>query len=194
MTSAVYVIVNVSSGRKYVGSTKDVERRFKDHVTLLSRGLHHCRHLQRAWDIHGKDYFEFKLVEIVDVDRLTEREQFHLSAASLVYNASRFVVRPMLGRKMSDETKAKLRACNIGRKHSVQTKQRMSAARKGHATSEVTRTKIGARSYVGQNVGHRHTLESRAKMSVARKGCVFSEQHKAALRAAKARQWGQSTK
>ena len=69
------------------------------------------------------------------------------------------------GRKLSDETLAKLR----GRKRSPETRARLSAALLGHKHSSETLAKI-----LQSRIGFRHTPEARAKMSATRAGKSWS--------------------
>lgn len=55
----VYEIVHVPSGRRYVGASKDLQTRFRQHRTDLRRGIHHCKALQDAWSGADEGCFEF---------------------------------------------------------------------------------------------------------------------------------------
>lgn len=59
----VYCIECISTGRKYYGSSMNVEKRLKQHRTDLIKQKHHNIQLQRAVDKHGLDDFKFYLVE-----------------------------------------------------------------------------------------------------------------------------------
>ena len=49
------VVYKLIIGNKYyIGSTKDLKDRMKDHVGQLRRGVHYCKHLQRSFNKHGK--------------------------------------------------------------------------------------------------------------------------------------------
>lgn len=63
----------------YVGSTKCLEKRKKDHLWELRRGTHHCIHLQRAWNKHSETAFEFWVIEQPSVAELHGREQLYLN-------------------------------------------------------------------------------------------------------------------
>jgi group I intron endonuclease len=76
----------------YVGSSKDIHRRWKEHVRELNKGIHHSPHLQRAWDKYGRSDFVFEIVEIVsEKNLLLLVEQRYLDIAkteSVCYNVS----------------------------------------------------------------------------------------------------------
>ncbi len=89
--SGVYRIVNKITNKFYIGSSKDVEKRFKIHISLLKRGKHINNHLQNAFNIDGYDSFVFEVIEECDSKILLEREQHYLDNhnKSLMYNFSK---------------------------------------------------------------------------------------------------------
>ena len=48
MNAGVYEILNVVSGKRYIGSSVDLRKRFRVHRLALNRGAHHSAFLQRA--------------------------------------------------------------------------------------------------------------------------------------------------
>ena len=70
----VYFILNTKNGKKYVGSSVDINRRLRGHINALRKGTHVNVHLRRAWDIDGEECFETGICEVVDsADKLIER-------------------------------------------------------------------------------------------------------------------------
>jgi len=59
----IYQIRNMVDDRVYVGSSWNIPDRWKAHRLLLTRGNHHSRRLQKAWDKHGADVFVFEILE-----------------------------------------------------------------------------------------------------------------------------------
>lgn len=45
-----YLLVDVKTGKFYVGSSQDVEKRIKQHLSDLRAKRHHCSNLQDIWD------------------------------------------------------------------------------------------------------------------------------------------------
>ena len=45
----VYKIENINNGKKYIGSSKDIEKRFYQHRRNLENKTHHSIKLQHAW-------------------------------------------------------------------------------------------------------------------------------------------------
>lgn len=48
--SGIYVIVNITNDKKYVGSSKNMRTRIYYHVNFLQNNQHRNVHLQRAWN------------------------------------------------------------------------------------------------------------------------------------------------
>lgn len=61
--SGVYAIVNSLNGKKYIGSTGTLRKRFRQHYASLTRNCHHNRHLQNAVNKYGIDRFYFIVIE-----------------------------------------------------------------------------------------------------------------------------------
>jgi group I intron endonuclease len=59
----IYCIEHISSGRKYYGSSMNVEKRLRQHQTDLQKQKHHNIQLQRAVDKHSLADFNFYLIE-----------------------------------------------------------------------------------------------------------------------------------
>lgn len=62
MTCGVYKIVHVKSGKFYIGSSQDIEKRIKRHFRELRLGYHHCSRLQKLYD--KKPTAEFSIGKI----------------------------------------------------------------------------------------------------------------------------------
>lgn len=65
MLQGIYEIRNKINGKRYIGRSKDIERRKIEHLTMLENGMHNSIKLQRAWNKYGDDSFEFNVVEEV---------------------------------------------------------------------------------------------------------------------------------
>ena len=76
----IYSITNKESGNKYIGSTKkSFITRLKQHVNELNRGIHHCTHMQNAWNKYGEDSFIFNIEEVLeDTANILDREAYFI--------------------------------------------------------------------------------------------------------------------
>jgi len=78
--SGIYHIKNLVNGKAYIGSSKDIPRRLRDHRSTLksSERVHENIYLQRSWDKYGANNFVFEPIENVPVEQLVELEQKYL--------------------------------------------------------------------------------------------------------------------
>jgi len=109
MTIGVYCIRNIINDKRYIGSSANIEQRWRAHRHELRHKNHHSIHLQRAWDKYGESNFEFTIIKISSLDTLISLEQelidLHKSSEiELGYNISP-TAESCLGVKRSDEFK-----------------------------------------------------------------------------------------
>lgn len=82
----IYELRNVVNKKIYVGKSINLAWRWKNHIHLLRTGKHHNIYLQRAWNKHGKDAFNFSVLEYCEVDLLNEREMFWIRELKSLYS------------------------------------------------------------------------------------------------------------
>lgn len=165
MTSGIYSIAHTGSGKFYIGSSINVERRWGDHKKLLRAGKHHSAHLQRAWSKHGEASFAFEMLIACALDELQDIEQIAINEFSPVFNMTDCVDSPMRGKKHTAETRAKISAKRAGQIVSAETRAKLSAARSTWVLSDASRKKISV-----ARTGMKFTPEHCAAMSAAMKG------------------------
>ncbi len=87
----IYKIINLKTGKFYLGSSVNIEKRFTQHVCDLRANRHHSVYLQRSYNKHGEDCFELRIVELCEEASLKEREQKYLHNLYYTnsYNVSR---------------------------------------------------------------------------------------------------------
>lgn len=126
MLCGIYIIRCASGGKCYIGSSKDIRRRFILHRYQLNKGTHHTPHLQYAWKKRGASAFSFEILEICAAEELIAREQWWMDRfpAEIRYNKH-----PIAGRtegvKRSAATIEKHRAL----RHTEEAKAKMREAR-----------------------------------------------------------------
>jgi hypothetical protein len=89
--AGVYAIRNRLSGDAYVGSSRDIGRRFAEHRFRLEAGLHRAAGLQADWRRLGADAFEWRVLRALAPDdallELNERaEMLRLDSFARGYN------------------------------------------------------------------------------------------------------------
>lgn len=68
----VYCITNTYDNKVYVGSASDLYARSIYHKNSLKKGKHFNSHLQSAYNYHGSEYFNIKVLEVFSGDNEIE--------------------------------------------------------------------------------------------------------------------------
>jgi group I intron endonuclease len=85
--SGIYEIVNLATGKRYIGSATRFSSRWWLHKKELRHNRHHSRYLQNAWNKSGESEFVFRILEVVDDKAdLLAWEQAFLEAYEPEYN------------------------------------------------------------------------------------------------------------
>lgn len=195
--SGIYAIRNTDNGKVYVGSAVNLRKRWHNHLHALRANKHHSPHLQYAWNKYGESKFKFEVLQYVDVpDNLIQAEQRWIDEFS-AYGKGGYNATPKagsaLGRKASDELRAKLSALHTGRKQSQETKDKRAAKLIGRKFSAESRAKISSayearkamHGYVPPNKGIRQTADHKANARAARGTIRHTEETKRKISAKK---------
>ncbi len=114
----IYIILQIITGRAYVGGTTNLNERFeKQHVPLLNKNKHSNRELQSDWNKYGADAFICLIIEQTTTEKLKERETKHIRSAKekdIAYNVKSGASGPI---SMSEETRTKMSEAKMGSKH-----------------------------------------------------------------------------
>lgn len=198
----IYRIDSKETGLTYVGQTVlPLDERWKAHVAYAWWVIRHMpekdTHFARVIRKHGAKTFVPSVIEETAVELLNEREIHWVAELGTFengYNSTRGGG-GRSGYECSEVTREKLRQVQLGRKHTDETKAKISAKKSGvkqdpaivekrafanraagHKRSDEVKQKIRA-----SNVGQTRTLEMRAKMAASAKGRVLSESTKKKL-------------
>lgn len=169
-SAGLYEIRNIRKGTRYVGSARNLNRRWIAHRSCLGRGVHDNPRLQRAWNRDGAESFQFCVLVFLEESDLIATEQRLLDqvvGTEGCYNMAPVANAPIYGRKASKETRAKMSAAAKGRKlppRSEEHRRRLSEAVKGRK---------------GKPLSEDH----KRAISEANKGKSISEEHKQAISA-----------
>lgn len=77
-TSGIYLILNKINNKKYIGSSTNIQNRFKKHIKEIKGGYHRNLHLQNAVNKYGLDNFDFIILEKCPINELLKKEQFYI--------------------------------------------------------------------------------------------------------------------
>lgn len=191
--SGVYEILNLISGRRYIGSAKRFSARFATHRHMLAKGVHHSKHLQKAWVKYGREAFRFTPILVCAPGDAVFYEQRAIDALSPEYNNSP-TAGSCLGMRHTPESRARMSAAQLrnphfkGKKHAPETVAAMSAAQRGNtATKGKRRSAAAVEKTAAAHRGRKRSDETRARISAAmsgRKQASRSEAWRASLSAA----------
>ncbi|MFJ5713724.1 GIY-YIG nuclease family protein [Neobacillus sp. NPDC093127] len=149
----VYKITNKINRKFYIGSSKDILLRWKDHINDYNRNNHHSRYLQNSWNKYGEEAFHFEIIHETDEqEELVPLEQAYLDMLTpwkrdIGYNVSKYADCALRGRKrlMSSRLKQSLgvRGVNnhfFGKTHDERVRAIISESNKGRFTGENSST------------------------------------------------------
>lgn len=119
MGSGIYSITNKISKKRYIGQSKNIQTRMKEHLRNLRNQKSHNSILQKAWNKYGESNFIFETVEQCLLGALVEKEQFwmdyyHSHCSKNGYNQSPSA-KSNLGWKMPEEARQKISMALKGR-------------------------------------------------------------------------------
>lgn len=171
----IYKITNTITDKFYIGSSIDVKRRHREHLTDLKGNSHHSYMLQRAFNKYGADKFKFEVIEECEECELRDREQWYLDNFQPYIKTNGYNINPTAfgGRdvKLSEETKSKISKSLIGKmagsKHPQYGKTGEKSYWYGKHLSEETKEKL-SKSKIGKYLGENHPNYGK-KMSDAQK-------------------------
>lgn len=130
--SGIYAIRNILNGKIYIGSAKNFNARWAQHLYELRNNKHPNKHLQFAYNKYWEFNFQFLIIEFCDFNKLEEREQHWIDVTNCCCD------------KIGYNIALKARS-NIGIKfapRSIEHKKRISETHKGKIVSKETRLKM----------------------------------------------------
>ena len=141
----VYKTTNLINNKIYIGRSKNIKDRWKQHKKELRNNKHCNKNIQKDWNKYEQDNFEFNIIVECEEDKLNELERKYINE----YKSCDFGYNMTFGK---DENGAEI--------HTEETKKKMSEAKKGKTRSEETKKKISE-----TKMGYNHTEETKKKMS-----------------------------
>jgi len=105
--------------------------------------------MQDQWVLH-----EGEILEYCDLADLIKREQYYIDFLNPEYNICKTAGAPMMGRKHSEETLAKMKE----RKHTEETRAKISSSKAGQKLSEESRAKMSS-----SKAGEKHPMFGKYK-------------------------------
>lgn len=157
--SGIYCWTHIESGKKYVGSSVDLYRRFTQYynikyITRASKSSAICRALLK----YGYSSFRIDILEFCDTYTLIKREQHYIDLLKPEYNILQ-VAGSLFGYKHTQESLEKMREIALNRSDETKAKLREKALGRTYNHSEETKTKL--REIM---LGKTHTEETKQKL------------------------------
>jgi len=177
--TGVYSILNLVTGRCYVGSSVNVPQRWREHLSALTRGVHVNTDLQADWQRYGAKAFSWSLLEESSTRQdAISAEQSHIDSTPDLYNAARragsgprdgFTHTDASKRKMSEAKKGRPKPEGFGATVSAWKRGRPNPAQSVALTGR-THSPEHCEAIRISHVGKSHTPETKAKISAALSG------------------------
>lgn len=166
----IYAITNTITNKRYVGSSKNIARRFKRHKAYLNKGKHHNQYLQRSYDVHGERAFTFDLLEECSVENLKIVEQ-------------RYIDENVNGYNIAKQASGGDNITNNPRRSEIVQKQRDSLRKRNSSlTDNEKKVKFGHRGIQNGMFGRKHSSETIQKFKARKYSEESVEKMKKSLR------------
>ena len=172
----IYQITNIVNGKRYIGKSKDIRRRWTIHVQLLRRKEGTNAKLQHAWTKYGEDSFTFQILEIVeDEAELAAREKCLVESHSPEYNLAVILDASW---NFTYEVRKKMRDAKLGKPASI---SKEALAERNRKISEANRGRKRTGSELERIRSYRASDSTKQKLSLAMKGKKLSDKTKQKL-------------
>lgn len=135
MPCGIYCIENLVNGKKYIGSSDDIEERWYYHKNKLRRKVHENTHLQNSWTKYKEENFKFYVIELCKINKLEEREDFYIEYYKVTERDYGYNKKWAFGRKIKGKKRK-------SRPMLQEIKEKLSKALKGRAKTEEWKEKV----------------------------------------------------
>ncbi len=176
MSSGIYVITCLPTGKRYIGSSIDIKQRWSNHRSDLNRERHVNAHIQAAWTKHGEHNFGFEVLEVVERGKLKDAEERWLESEKPEFNINPRADAPMRGVSPTPEHRAKISAAHKARGTKPPGYVMTSAERaafaermKGNTFGRVVRSEEFKKKVSKTMMGVPKSAETKARMSLAQR-------------------------
>ncbi len=79
MKSGIYLMKCKKNNKIYIGQSKNIKNRMRQHFFQMKKGTHGNEHMKRAYEKYGKEAFSFSVIEYCEPEILHEREFFWIN-------------------------------------------------------------------------------------------------------------------
>lgn len=170
--ACIYQIKNLVNNKIYIGSTQKENSyaRKSEHFSRLKSNTHNNKHLQSSFNKYGEENFLYEILEEltlpVDYIYIMNKELFYINNYNPEYNIARETKGGKLGRIITKEQKEHLSKLFTCRKVSDETKAKIKLARAKQIITEEHKRKISLSTKgVLKNKGRKQSDKQRANIS-----------------------------
>ena len=165
--SGIYLLTHAETGRKYVGQSRDINKRLQKHA-----GGHSNHKIGNAIRRHGWAAFNSEILELCPTDLLNEREAFWIEIHGCIAPHGFNLTGGGDNRIISDETRQRMSVARSGKTNSPESIAKTKAFNTGRKRSPETIAKV-----VAALTGLKRSPEERARISAALTGRKLSPEH-----------------
>jgi group I intron endonuclease len=169
--------------RIYIGSTININNRWKDHFKELRRNKHHSSKLQNHFNKYGESDLQFSVLLGCDKSDLLKIEQYFIDSYNPFFNICK-IAGNSLGthRKLSKETRDRMSFARMGEKNPMYGKKRSE-----EVILKIKKAKTGKPVLKLQGIKRPDTTIRNIgnKYGEKNKGRIFTEEHKKNISKAK---------
>jgi len=130
ISSGIYKISNTLNSQFYIGSSVNIEQRYKYHLTRLKHNKHPNIHLQRAVNKYGIENFKFEIIQKCPKEYTVKLEQWFLDNLNPTYNICKVASGPLEYR------------CNEEQRVKIQLKESTKVGRRKVALEKLRNTTV----------------------------------------------------
>lgn len=176
----IYCIKNKVNNKVYIGQSKNIKRRWRTHRYNLNKNQHTNNHLQCAWNIYGKDSFEFIVLQECAIDELDDLERDYIAKYNAMDQNYGYCLKEggKENAQLSEESIEKIRKANLGRKLRPDLIENLRRINTGRPLSEEHKKKIGDANRGRKNP---HLGNNNKKIKCINTGEIFNSIKEASL-------------
>lgn len=145
--SGIYKIVNKIDGKYYVGSSCDIQRRWKTHIYYLTRNRHINDYLQNAWNKYGNNSFELLIVELSDKEKNFLVEQKYLDIAKTEQDKCYNLNFESKGGCISDYAIQKMKSFKVDYFKKIENRKKLSEQYRGNKNPNYGNHKLAGKNH-----------------------------------------------
>lgn len=133
--SGIYCIENLVNGKKYIGKSVNISKRWSEHKRALKSNQHYNKHLQKAWNKYGELNFKFSVIKYCNTEEeLNNFEMYYINKFNTINSQYGYNITSggegAIGYHHTEEIKKYISTIQTGRLLSENWRKNISSAHK----------------------------------------------------------------